>query len=159
MKNLKWLVVAVITLFSTNIKASHLLGGEIYWECTTNGQYIFTLVLYRDCTGISIPTGTQNVQGPFGNIPCTYVPALSGDVSPDCPNSTFDINCSSGDDGGIEKGVYRSSPVSLNGVPPAAGWVFSWTQCCRPFLVNTNASSYFLRSKCILILLPVLLSH
>jgi hypothetical protein len=147
MKSLKWLVVAVITLLSTNINASHLLGGEIYWECTANGQYIFTLTLYRDCTGIGIPTGTQTVSGPAGNIACTYIAALSGDVSPDCPSSALDINCSSGDDGAIEKGVYRSSPVSLNGIPPATGWEFSWTSCCRPSLINTNASGYYLRSK------------
>ena len=147
MKNFKIFLVALLALGSFNTKASHLLGGEIYWECTANGNYIFTLVLYRDCTGISIPTGTQFINGPAGNISCTYISSLSGDVSPDCPNSALDIDCSAGDDGGIEKGVYRSSQVNLNGIPPAAGWEFSWTSCCRPSLENTNASGYFLRSK------------
>ncbi len=147
MKNLKVLLIALLALGSFNTKASHLLGGEIYWECTNNGNYIFTLVLYRDCTGISIPIGTQIISGPAGNISCTYIPSLSGDVSPDCPQTALDIDCAAGDDGGIEKGVYRSSQVNLNGIPPAAGWEFSWTSCCRPFLENTNASGYFLRSK------------
>lgn len=147
MKKFRLLIVtALIAITSFTSQASHLLGGEIYWECTPNGQYIFTLVLYRDCTGISIPTGTQTISGP-ATISCQYIPALSGDVSPDCPNTALDLNCASGDDGAIEKGVYRSSPVSLAGIPPAGGWEFSWTSCCRPILENTNASGYFLRSK------------
>ncbi|MCR9153904.1 MAG: gliding motility-associated C-terminal domain-containing protein [Bacteroidetes bacterium] len=147
MKKFRLLIVtALIAITSFTSQASHLLGGEIYWECTPNGQYIFTLVLYRDCTGIGIPTGSQPLSGPVP-VTCTYIPALSGDVSPDCPNSALDINCSTGDDGAIEKGVYRSSPVSLNGIPPAGGWEFSWSSCCRPTLENTNASGYYLRSK------------
>jgi len=133
--------------FGTQSYATHLLGGEIYWECTPGGQYVFTLVLYRDCTGASMPGGTQFINGPAGNIACTYVPSLSGDVSPDCPNSSLDIDCPSGDDGAIEKGVFRSGNVNLNGIPPAAGWEFSWSLCCRPQLENTNASQYYLRSK------------
>ncbi len=150
MKRLKILLVAILALGSFNIQASHLLGGEIYWECTANGNYIFTLVLYRDCTGITIPTGTQMINGPAGNIACTYISSLSGDVSPDCPNTALDIDCGTGnfagDPGSIEKGVYRSAQVNLSGIPPAAGWEFSWTSCCRPTLQNTNASGYYLRS-------------
>jgi hypothetical protein len=137
----------MFSLFLPKAEANHLLGGEIYWECATNGQYIFTLTLYRDCTGPPIPNGTEIVSGPAGNIPCTYVAALSGDVSPDCPSSALELDCAAGDDGAIEKGVYRSAPVSLNGIPPATGWEFSWTLCCRPQLENTNASGYYLRSK------------
>jgi len=139
-------IVALLTIASFNTQASHLLGGEIYWECTPNGQYIFTLVLYRDCTGISIPTGTQTLTGP-ATISCTYIASLSGDVSPDCPNSALDIDCSAGDAGGIEKGVYRSGPVSLAGIPPAGGWEFAWSSCCRPSLENSPTGGYYLRSK------------
>ncbi|QNR24014.1 T9SS type B sorting domain-containing protein [Croceimicrobium hydrocarbonivorans] len=143
-KSILFSVLAI--LFAGNLQASHLLGGEIYWECTPSGQYIFTLTLYRDCTGANIPTTPQSLSGP-ANIICNYIPALSGDVSPDCPNTALDLQCSSGDDGAIEKGVYRSAPVSLNGIPPAGGWEFAWTSCCRPSLENTNASGYYLRSK------------
>lgn len=147
MKKLKSLLVFLLAMTSFSTQASHLLGGEIYWECTPNGNYIFTLVLYRDCTGISIPTGTQIINGPTGSISCVYQPSLSGDVSPDCPNTALDLNCNAGDDGAIEKGVYISSPQNLSGVPtPGTGWEFSWTSCCRPQLENTNASGYFLRS-------------
>ncbi len=145
MKKFRMWLIALLAVASFNSQASHLLGGEIYWECTPNGQYIFTLVLYRDCTGISIPTGTQTLTGP-ATIQCTYIPALSGDVSPDCPNSALDIDCAAGDDGAIEKGVYRSGPVNLAGIPPAGGWEFAWSSCCRPFLVNSPTGGYYLRS-------------
>ena len=41
------------------LHASHLMGGEITWACQGNGQYIFTLKLYRDCNGITPPSSVQ----------------------------------------------------------------------------------------------------
>lgn len=132
-------------LMSASLSATHLLGGEIYWECTSSGDYIFTLVLYRDCTGISMPGSNQTINGPAGNITVSRVSVT--DVSPQCPDPAIALDCNAGDPGAIEKGVWRSSPVSLSGTPPAGGWEFSWSSCCRPTLENTGASSYYLRSK------------
>jgi hypothetical protein len=45
-------------------------------------------------------------------------------------------------------GVYESAPVSLNGIPPAAGWIFTWTHTDR-FISGSNLASgagYTLRS-------------
>lgn len=145
MKIIRIIAVTLALFVTGQLSASHLLGGEIYWRCTNNGKYIFTVVLYRDCTGISIPN-SATINGPQGQIQCSYVAAKSGDVSPPCPDPNWAITCSAGDDGAIEKGVYESSPVTLNGTPPPSGWEFSWTSCCRPSLENTNASGYYLRS-------------
>ncbi len=148
MKNLKVLIFALATLLTLPASASHLLGGEIYWSCRPNGQYVFTLTLYRDCTGITLPTTQSTINGPQGNITCFYDINQSGDVSPDCPNTALDIECSSQDDGAIEKYVYVSNPITLTGTPPAGGWEFSYSSCCRPTTntVNTNTGGYYLRS-------------
>jgi gliding motility-associated-like protein len=146
MKNFKILVIALLGLITLPASASHLLGGEIYWECTANGQFRFTLVLYRDCTGITLPTTSATINGPQGNITCQYISQLSGDVSPNCPNTALDIECASGDIGAIEKYVYVSTPQPLTGTPPPGGWEFSYSSCCRPQIENTNASGYYLRS-------------
>jgi len=147
MKHLKISLILFLTFIISPLSASHYLGGEIYWECTPNGQHIFTLTLYRDCTGSTILTNPKTIVGPV-NIVCTYVPSLSGDVSPQCPNTALDLNCADGDPGSIEKYVFRSGPVSLNGVPPAAGWEFSWTGFARPTLENAGGNTgYYLRSK------------
>ena len=46
-------ILLTICLSYAPVKASHLLGGEITWECVTSGtntgKLIFTLKLYRAC--------------------------------------------------------------------------------------------------------------
>ncbi len=132
-------ITFLLLLFSSsiNLQASHLVGGDITWECAGNGQYIFQLTLYRDCNGASLPTGTQFLSGPGGLISCVFDPSSSGIIA-NYPNST---NCL------LEKGIYRSMPVSILGTPGPNGFEFSWTTCCRPSLRNTNASNIHLRSK------------
>jgi len=139
-------VVLITATFTFNINAAHILGGEITWECANDSMYIFTLVIYRDCAGPVLPTGSQFIQGPAGTIMCNYVPALSGDITPG-NGGTSCLTCAAGDYGAIEMGVYRSSPLSLSGTPPPLGWEFSWTNCCRPVSENSNISSIYLRSK------------
>ncbi|WP_421750584.1 T9SS type A sorting domain-containing protein [Croceimicrobium sp.] len=139
-------VVLITAAFSFNINAAHILGGEITWECANDSMYIFTLVIYRDCAGPVLPTGSQFIQGPAGTIMCNFVPALSGDITPGNGGPAC-LSCAAGDYGAIEMGVYRSSPLSLSGTPPSFGWEFSWTNCCRPASENSNISSIYLRSK------------
>jgi len=46
---IKFLVV-VIWLFSTmETKATHIVGGEIFYESLPNNNYLITLIVYRDC--------------------------------------------------------------------------------------------------------------
>ena len=139
-------VVLITATFTFNINAANILGGEITWECANDSMYIFTLVIYRDCAGPVLPTGSQFIQGPAGTIMCNYIPALSGDITPG-NGGTSCLTCAAGDYGAIEMGVYRSSPLSLSGTPPPLGWEFSWTNCCRPVSENSNISSIYLRSK------------
>ena len=53
----KYIILLVVLLSFSNANASHLLGGEITWQCLTSGpnqgEYIFTMKLYRDCDGIT----------------------------------------------------------------------------------------------------------
>ncbi len=133
----KFALLLILISSSFNIQASHLIGGDITWECTGNNSYIFTLTLYRDCSGANLPTGNQTISGPTGNIVCTYNPSLSSVIS-SLPNST---NCLT------EKGVYRSNPVNLPSTPPPAGFEFYYSGCCRPVTENTNSSNFYLRSK------------
>ena len=41
------------------------------------------------------------------------------------------LDCAAGTPGSVEEYVYQSAPVNLPGVPPAAGWSFTWDLCCR----------------------------
>lgn len=156
------LLVLVLLIFSQfSIKASHILGGEITWECANNGDYIFTLTLYQDCNGNQILGPPETIINPAGtNIQCILVSET--DISPTCWNvndplypSQFTcqtaINNPAGSPdipGAVKRFVFRSSPISLNGVPPINGWEFSWSNCCRPGgNQNTNSAFYYLRAK------------
>jgi gliding motility-associated-like protein len=137
------------------MKATHLLGGEIIWEChPTNGKYRFTVRLYRECglrpNGLPtapLPNSVPLSGGPSGLINCPLVTAE--DVSPVCYDPTLAISCNSSPEGqgAIQMGIYKSIWTTLSGVPPAGGWTFSYGDCCRPgSLLNVTTPSFLLRA-------------
>ena len=54
----KFLLFIISLIFSFNTNASHLMGGEITWECIKSGPntgyYIFNVKIYRDCQGVPL---------------------------------------------------------------------------------------------------------
>jgi gliding motility-associated-like protein len=143
------------------------MGGEITWECLSNGNFRFILKVYRECGGILYPTTgiTMNSNSPAGNIQMRLWPnATQGvkDISPQCnPDPMFTrIKCYNtvpaqpSNQGAVEEWTYTSdqmypSGIMLNGIPPPTGWVFSYTSCCRNPCNNINLSntkSWFLRA-------------
>jgi hypothetical protein len=130
LKSTLLLLGLILTASFSPLKATHLVGGSITWECVSSGKYVFTLSLYRDCAGIILPTTSQNISGPAGNIVCTYI-----------SNRGMSNQCSTPPNGCLlEEYIYRSSPVSLTGTPPAAGWEFNYNTCCRTTYINDAAS-------------------
>ena len=93
----KFLVIIFCSLFSFNSFSSHLMGGEITWECLKSGpdagKYIFTMKVYRDCSGISVSTITQVIQvwnhPTVTGIDVDFI--LQQDVSPLCDPSSSGI--------------------------------------------------------------------
>src|SRR5690554_6192983 len=45
-----FLILLSVIFFIPNTKASHVMGGEVSWKCLNNGQYVFYMTIYRDCT-------------------------------------------------------------------------------------------------------------
>lgn len=129
--------------------ATHLLGGEITWRCTANNTgYIFTMKLYKDCgTGTAGLGATQSISGPNGSISVTRTSTV--DISPTClgGGSISCGNVASGE-GAVETHTYVSGTVFLSGSPPAGGWLFTWSSCCRPGTVQNGPSNagYMLRA-------------
>jgi hypothetical protein len=137
-------------LMSSQLSATHLQGGEITWKCQSNGKYQFTLVLYRDCaSSVSLPTSTMPLSTNAGvNINCAFI-GISDIVS----SSYLGIDSCAGATNGtgiMQKYVYRSGDITLTGTPPASGWYFTWSSCCRSAIISNIASpggqGYQLRS-------------
>lgn len=138
---------------SFQAKASHYLGGELTWRCTTGGQYIFTLKLYRDCGGVDFQRvigNSQHIINNSGGANFSVILRQINDITPQCAGAAQLPNCSANprppqQSGAVEEFVYTSNPVTLPATPPAAGgWVFSQTFNARPPSVNLNGQTNFL---------------
>ncbi len=135
-------------------KASHLMGGEITWTCQGNGQFVFHMKLYRDCNGA---TGPPSAALDVFNHPTLTTIAMSllsqTDISPQCNALGPQITCATASNtpGAVEEFIYQSSAITIAGVPPAAGWIFAYQNCCRNSaitnLVNPASSGFTLRAK------------
>ena len=138
-KNLKLLIFISFFIYGLSANASHIVGGEMFYDCLGGNQYRVTVKLYRDCnsTGaqfdsnlpvtvfdgndvqidnFTIPfPGSVNLQVNFNNNPCVVVPSNI---------------C-------IEEAIYEKI-VTL----PASttGYTLSYQRCCRgPNVTNLNA--------------------
>jgi gliding motility-associated-like protein len=136
-----------------SIHASHVMGGEITWVCK-DGKYIFSLIFYRDCNGADVNTVSETIR--VWNHPSTTsitLPFVSrSDISPTCKKvsgSPSPLTCGTGSSGGngigaIEKVTYRSAPITLEGMPPDQGWIFTYENFSRSAAITnlTDPSSY-----------------
>lgn len=163
----KLLIVSLIVLIfsSSDLKASFYNGGELTWECTSNGNFKFILKLYRECYhssgGYAANYGstqylTTTAPG-FSSITLSRISSSPIDISPTCNQDTnfSHIYCNSSGPmpnsapnlGAIQEHIYTSdytypNGVPLTGIPPAVGWLFHWSSCCRIESTNIyNASS------------------
>jgi hypothetical protein len=121
--------------------ASHIMGGEITWQCAGTNQYQFQLVIYRDCNGQDILATDLDIEvwghPTVTSINCSLIQTI--DLSPSCteiPGSAIQLECGVGSSGGngagaIQKFIFQSAPITLNGTPPATGWSFTYDDWSR----------------------------
>lgn len=133
-------LLLILSVFAWKAQATHVMGGEITWTCNGNG-YVFQLVFYRDCNGVDVNPVSENLSvwnhPSVTNIPVLFVSRT--DISPNCTQvagSPNPLACGSGANGGngvgaIEKIIYQSNPVTLSGVPPAQGWIITYSNFSR----------------------------
>jgi hypothetical protein len=152
MKRIIYLLL--FSLISVQSYASHAMGGELTYVCVGGNSFVFQLVFYRDCNGADVNTVSENLRvWNHPTVTSINLPYVSReDVSPICtavPGYASQLQCGSGSAGGngvgaIERVIYRSSPIVLNGVPPIDGWIFTYENFSRSnALTNiSNPSTY-----------------
>ncbi len=130
-------LLLILTSLSISVSASHYIGGTITWKCLSNGKYVFYLKLYRECAGVAFGnTATINSNSPASGIQVSLVSGYPKDISPICNADTSFTHLSCGsalspNTGASSIYLYQSQPISINGVPPIAGWKFYYSSCCR----------------------------
>jgi gliding motility-associated-like protein len=132
-------IVALILFISFNSHASHIVGGEMYYDCLGGNEYRITLKLYRDCLSdgaefddplpITIFDG-NNIN--IGGFTITYPGSINLDVNFNnnpCVTAPSDI-C-------VEEAVY----TKIVTLPPSnSGYTLAYQRCCRgPDVTNLVA--------------------
>ncbi len=133
------LIYFLLFLFlTTDLHATHILGGEISYECLQPNVYQVKLVYYRDCTGIGMPQ-QYNITAFYSCTQYTVTVGLQStvDVSP-----VFWGNMSSCN-GGPGLGVQKVTYTGVFTAAPNCGPIFyGASTCCRsPSITNISDPS------------------
>lgn len=115
-------------LGASQVNASHIVGGEILWECLGNNQYQITMNLFRDCFGIT-PSTQETIffTSPCGDVQLTVTNQSITEVSQLCPEEITNSTCNGGTLPGIEQWTY----TGIVTLPPCDSWTMGWSSCCR----------------------------
>ncbi|MEY5000041.1 MAG: hypothetical protein RLZZ211_77 [Bacteroidota bacterium] len=135
MHKLKTLFLSFSLLLSGWVAASHIIGGDIYYDFLGNNQYRFFITLYRDCAS----TGAQYDDPLYlsiftqGNVhyQTVQVPFPGSVILP----INFNNPCATQPSGiCVERAIYQ---VVLTLPPIPGGYTVSYQRCCRgPNITN-----------------------
>ena len=143
MKRIISVLAVIVIYFGTvlQLKATHIVGAELYYECINPGinEYRLTLKMYRDCFSGQAPFDNPVILFVFSaatgqvvqniNIP---IPPMTPRIQPEnldaCVANTPEI-C-------VEEGVY-STIVRLP--PLVGGYDLAWARCCRNAAIDNLA--------------------
>jgi large repetitive protein len=136
-----WLWVAFLSM-APSASASHISGVDIGYECIGGNNYLITLNLFRDCSGIPMATSeTVTIQsscGQYFTLQVNQAPGTGYEISQLCPPALPLSDCNNGGYPGMQAYTYQAT-VTLN--PPCNGWTISWSTCCRNTTVNSPNST------------------
>jgi hypothetical protein len=118
-------------------QATHMSGGEIYWDCIGPNQYRITLTIYRDCAGISLDNGYDlDISSPCGTHTLHVNTPGGTELSQLCDQELSNSTCNGGSLPGIQQYIYTGT-ITL---PPCDSWTISWTEIYRNnAIVNLQA--------------------
>src|SRR5690606_28405369 len=125
---------------SSKLVASHIMGGEIIWDCRNDGKYVFTVKVYRDCQGANLVTGNQGLQlhnyPNTGNkimVPLQYV-----------GRTNINASCNTNNGCSVQEYIFTTGAIILTGTPGTNGWIFTWTSGNRNAAIDNiqNADDF-----------------
>ena len=132
------LISCIFFIRTEHVNASHLIGGQIAYECLGNNQYRVNLTLYRDCSGIAMETSQYlSINSASCGLSLSNV-VLSLDTFFEISNCPLSSTCNGGTSPGTEQYVY-SAIIALP--QTCTDWVLSWSNCCRNTAITNLATS------------------
>lgn len=155
----------IVTLFNTIATATHVAGADITYACTsTPGIFKVILVIYRDCQGIPLCSGSCTGQCPQTiivrsadpgcsslnqTISCQLVNVRDANPEPLCPTATnicSNLNCKI--PGTFAPAFERYQFEGFVNLGPTSGIPanccnisLAWELCCRNSTINTGPAN------------------
>lgn len=129
-----FIVLALFIGFSTHSNATHIVGGDLTYECLGNGDYEVTLTVRRDCENGVEPFDTiayVGIYDGFGNLLPFF--GTGGTIQMTNPtiteiNSDLDGCAFVGDPVCVTEAVYKGI---VNLPVRNTGYYFVYQRCCR----------------------------
>ena len=141
MKKFILLMALLLSGFVFQAKASHLMGGDFRVIWLGGNDYDITLTLYRDCSGIAMPTDVSIAfNSAATNFSVVFPLSSFSDITPVCSGTT--TNCGGGSLFGYQKYIY-SKQITL----APAEWTISYHTCCRNpcnSLITASAQAFYI---------------
>jgi gliding motility-associated-like protein len=138
MKRLHYLLLLLVCFTSYQVNASHIIGGEIYYDYLGNNNYRISVAVYRDCATVS--------GAPYDNPLYLAIynsnNQLVDNVSINFPGSTvlpivFTNPCVVTPSGFCNEKAIYTTIVNLPPIP--GGYNVSYQRCCRrPDVINIS---------------------
>lgn len=118
-------------------KASHAMGGELYYECVGQDSFMLYINLYRDCSGIPASSiirvqvkGCNNSSFTTLDLAPYIAPSNitnGSDITTLCSSAGYTTTCSGGTYPGTELYQYKKLWVA----PQQCNWRFSFSESYR----------------------------
>ncbi len=134
---MRTLIIILLLLISGLARASHIVGGEIYYNYLGSNNYEVHIIIYRDCASSGaafdspLPLGIYNASNQL--VQAVDVPFPGSVVLP----ITFNNPCINPPTGICTEKAEYITTVNLPPIP--GGYVLSYQRCCRgPNVVNLS---------------------
>ncbi len=148
----KILIVLFVILGFQEAKASHMMGGDIAYECISPGKFKLVIKIYRDCRGI--PFNSPDIKlfckDGTNQTSVNYTRTAINDLTPTCTGGTAPCNPqNTPSNEGIEEHVFEAivdfntSPFKAMKDAGCCEIIIKVEQCCRNGAITTISPGNF----------------
>jgi gliding motility-associated-like protein len=145
---------SLISLFTNELKATHMMGGDITYTCVSPGVYKIIIKVYRDCRGIPFNSPSITffcVDGnSSGSQSLNYTRTAINDLTPTCSSGTNPCNPQNTPaQEGIEEHVFEATVDFNSGAfkqmkdAGCCKFKMQVSQCCRNGAITTISPGNF----------------
>ncbi|MFM6984783.1 MAG: hypothetical protein ACKOXF_11670, partial [Chitinophagaceae bacterium] len=148
----KILIVLFVILGFQEAKASHMMGGDIAYECISPGKFKLVIKIYRDCRGIPFNSPDIKLFCKDGSnqTSVNYTRTAINDLTPTCTGGTAPCNPqNTPSNEGIEEHVFEAivdfntSPFKAMKDAGCCEIIIKVEQCCRNGAITTISPGNF----------------